>query len=108
MRAAFVFAALVAVVPAVSQAQSAITSPDDIIRTFRPTANGPSRGIRSVPVPAAAGAEPAGATYSGIRRAANTLPGVTRAPPTAAAAPAMTAAEPSRPRSSSPCRRRSP
>ena len=97
MRAALAFAAFVAVSPAVSSAQPAITSPDDVIRTFRPAANGPSRGIRSVPVPAAASPEPSGPAHHDIRKASNALPAATRMRPAAAAAPAMTAAEPSRP-----------
>jgi len=100
MRAAFVFAALVLAVPAVSSAQSAITSTDDIIRQLHPTAGGPGRGIRPMPAPVtaspdAAGHAPshrAGASHGGAAHAM-----AMRGRRTSVAEPAMTAVEPTKP-----------
>ncbi len=99
MRAALVFAALVLAMPAVALAQSAITSTDDIIRQFRPTAGGPGRGIRSVPAPVTAGPDTASQAHpnrAGPFRSGAGHAAATRAHP-APVALAISAAEPSRP-----------
>ncbi len=99
MRAAFVLVALIVSIPNVLLAQSAITSTDDIIRQFRPTAGGSSRGIRSVPAPATASPDAAVQAQSG--RAGASRSGAVRAAVVhtryAPASPAMAAAETSRP-----------
>ena len=94
MRAAFVVAALIIAVPAVSWAQSAITSTDGIIQQLRPTAKGPGRGIHpSVPLPTAASEQPGrgGQSRNGAGRAA-----ASRAHPSPSQ-PAITEAETSKP-----------
>ena len=84
MKAVFIGAALILGIPAVSHAQSTVRSTDDIIRTLRPSANGPARGIRNVPTPVV----PDAGTRAYTPRVA------ARAYAPHVAAPAMSTAEP--------------
>ena len=84
MKAVFIGAALILALPAVSFAQSSVRSTDDIIRTLRPNASGPARGIRSVPTPVVPDSGARAATPRVVARVYAPRP----------AAPVMSAAEP--------------
>jgi len=75
-------------------AQSAITSTDDIIRQFRPTAGGSSRSNRGVPAPVTASLDAASRAQSGYAGPSRNGAGRTAAMRVrqAPAAPAMAAA----------------